>query len=62
MTLVERAHDEKTVWDWSFFAWKLILSSVLMWSCTLLVALMLCTRWGITKLVKRTINLHFNKL
>ena len=31
-----------------------------MWSCTLLMALMLCTRWGFTKLVKRTIQLHVN--
>ena len=51
-TPIEQAHDKKTMLDWSFFAQKLILSSVLMCLCTLLGALMLCTRWGFTKLVK----------
>ena len=59
-TPIEQAHDKKTMLDWSFFAQKLILSSVLMCSCTLLGALMLCTRWGFTKLVKWTIQLHVN--
>ena len=31
-----------------------------MWSCTFLVALMLCTRWGFIKLVEQTIQLHVN--
>lgn len=31
-----RFHDEKTVLDWSFFAWKLILSFVLL-LCTYVV-------------------------